>query len=195
MDVDRQATPELPTNLTEIKHLTECLQQQTQVANLCTDVSLALARQPCLRAFLHHCVDALLAHIPLAWVGIWLYEPGRHGFVPLARASRALNSHDGEYELPVGAQTVAKIATSRQRLLSQEAQRDVLLHPEERAWAQREGMSVFVGYPLLVENRVVGVLALFARELLPAVYLDTLGSLALIIGLAIERLPVQEELP
>jgi hypothetical protein len=52
-----------------------------------------------------------------------------------------------------------------------------------------------VGYPLLVENRVVGVLALFARELLPAVYLDALGSLVLIIGLAIERLPDQEKSP
>ena len=83
----------------------------------------------------------------------------------------------------------------RQRLLSQDVQRDPLLHPQERAWAQREGMSVFVGYPLLAEGRVAGVLALFAREPLPEVYLDALGSLALIIALASERLPAQEDLP
>ncbi|TMD84539.1 MAG: PAS domain S-box protein [Chloroflexi bacterium] len=182
-------------DLSENKRLTERLQQQTHVANMCTDVSLALARQPFLRVFLQHCVDALLAHLPLDWVGIWLHEPGRHGFIPQVRASRAPNAHNGEYDLPVGAQTVGRIADLRQRLLSQEVQRDPLLHPQERAWAQREGMSVFVGYPLLAEGRVAGVLALFAREPLPEVYLDALGSLALIIALASERLPAQKDLP
>ena len=56
-------------------------------------------------------------------------------------------------------------------------------------------MSIFVGYPLLVEGHVVGVLALFAREELPEVYLDASGSLALIIALASEHLPVQENHP
>src|SRR5207244_4428769 len=54
-------------DLSENKRLTERLQQQTHVANMCTDVSLALARQPFLRVFLQHCVDALLAHLPLDW--------------------------------------------------------------------------------------------------------------------------------
>lgn len=182
-------------DLSEHKRLTERLQQQTHIANLCTDVGLALARQPFLRDFLHHCVDALLAHLPLDWVGIWLREPGRHGFVPQVGASRTPNAREGEYDLPVGARTVGRIADLRRQLLSQDVQRDPLLHPKERAWAQREDMSFFVGYPLLAEGDVAGVLALFARESLPEVYLDALGSLALIIALASERLPAQEDLP
>jgi PAS domain S-box-containing protein len=180
-------------DLTELRRVSEHLQQQTRVANLYADMSLALARRTSLRAFLQHCVDALLAHVPLDWVGIWAQERGRHGFVPLARASRAFNVHGGEYDLPVGAQTVGKIAASRQRLLSQEAQHDPLLQPQEQAWAQREGMSIFVGYPLLVESGVVGVLALFAREPLPEVILDALGSLALIMAQASERLQAEED--
>jgi PAS domain S-box-containing protein len=179
-------------DLTDLRRLSERLQQQTQVANLYADVSLALARRTSLRVFLQHCVDALLAHVPLAWVGIWVQERGRHGFVPQARACRALNMHGGEFDLPVGAQTVGRIATSRQRLLIQEAQHDPLLHPDEQAWAAREGMSIFVGYPLLVEGRVVGVLALFARVPLPEVLLDALGSLALIMAQANEHLKSAE---
>src|SRR5438874_1874889 len=151
-------------DLSENKRLTERLQQQTHVANMCTDVSLALARQPFLRVFLQHCVDALLAHLPLDWVGIWLHEPGRHGFIPQVRASRAPNAHEGEYDLPVGAQTVGRIANLRQPLLSQEVQCDPLLHPKERAWAQREGMSGVGRYPLVAEGRVAGVVAVYARE-------------------------------
>ncbi len=93
----------------------------------------------------------------------------------------------------MGALTVNRIAVSRQRLLSQEAQHDPQLQPEEQAWATREGMSVFVGYPLLGESGVVGVLALFARGPLPEVFLDGLGSLALIIALAREHIQPEEE--
>jgi hypothetical protein len=181
-------------DLTEVQHVSERLQQQTQVASMYADVSLALARRTSLRVFLQHCVDALLAHVPLAWVGIWMREPCRHGFVPQVRACRAPNAHGGEHDLPVGALTVGKIATSRQPLLSQEAQHDPRLQPQEQTWAGREGMSVFVGYPLLVESRAVGVLALFAREPLPEVLLDALGSLALIIAQASERIQAEEGL-
>jgi PAS domain S-box-containing protein len=171
------------------KRQAERLQQQVHIANLYADVSLALSRQPLVWTFLQHCVDALVAHIPLDWVGIWLREPARHGFVPLARASRTPNGHGGEHDLPLGAQTVRSIADARQRLLTLDAQHNPLLHAEERAWAQREGMSVFVGHPLLTDGRVVGVLALFAREPLADVYLDELWTLALIIALTSERLP------
>ncbi len=175
-------------DLTDLRRLSERLQQQTQVANLYTDVSLALARRTSLRVFLQHCVDALLAHVPLAWVGIWVQERDRHGFVPQARASQVPDGHGGVYDLPVGAQTVKRITTSRQPLLSQDAQHDPRLQTQEQAWAGREGMSIFVGYPLLVESRVGGVLALFAREPLPEVLLDALGSLALIMAQASEHL-------
>jgi GAF domain-containing protein len=97
------------------------------------------------------------------------------------------------YDLPVGAQTVGRIANSRLPLLSQEAQHDPLLQPQEQAWAGREGMSFFAGYPLLVASGVVGVLALFACEPLPEVFLDALGSLSLITAQASERLQAQED--
>ena len=173
------------------KRQAERLQEQAHVANLYADVSLALSRQPLVWVFLQHCVDALVAHLPLDWVGIWLRDPARHGFVPLARASRTPNGHGAEHDLPIGAQTVKKIVDARQRLLTLDAQHDPLLHPKERTWAQREGMRVFVGHPLLSEGRVVGVLGLFAREPLADVYLEELWTLALIIALTSERLPAQ----
>ena len=101
--------------------------------------------------------------------------------------------HGGEYDLPVGVLTLGQIATSRQRLLSQEAQHDARLHPQERAWARRESMSVFVGEPLRVESGVVGVLALFADEPLPEVFLNALSSLTMIIAQAIQCIQAEED--
>jgi signal transduction histidine kinase/CheY-like chemotaxis protein len=64
----------------------------------------------------------------------------------------------------------------------------------DREWARREGMVAFAGYPLIVEDALVGVIGLFARhELGP----DTLGSLASIansVALGIERKRTELEL-
>src|SRR5947209_9247919 len=180
-------------DLTELKRVTESRPQDTQIVNDNLDVSLALARWISWRIFLQHCVDALVAHVPLAWVCIWARERGRYGFVPLARNSRVLSAHGGEYHLPVGVLTVNRIAVSRQRLLSREAQHEPQLQPEEQAWATREGMSFFLGYPLMVESSVVGVLGLFAREPLAEEFIETLGLLALIIAQASERIQPEED--
>jgi hypothetical protein len=60
-------------------------------------------------------------------------------------------------------------------------------------WGQRESMSVFVGEPLLVESGAVRVLALFADEPLPEVFLDALSSLTMIIAQAIQCIQAEED--
>jgi len=51
----------------------------------------------------------------------------------------------------------------------------------------REGMVAFAGYPLLIEDRVLGVLAMFARRPLAEDTLQTLGAIADSLALGIER--------
>jgi len=58
----------------------------------------------------------------------------------------------------------------------------------------REGMVAFAGYPLLLEDRVLGVLALFARRPLAEGILKALGSVADSIALGIERKRAQTAL-
>ena len=43
---------------------------------------------------------------------------------------------------------------------------DVLNDPQisDREWAKQEGMAAFAGYPLMVEDRLIGVVALFSRQ-------------------------------
>ena len=57
-------------------------------------------------------------------------------------------------------------------------------HPE---WPERETMSALAGYPLIVETRLVGVMAMFARQPLNAATLDALGIMALGIASAVQR--------
>jgi signal transduction histidine kinase/CheY-like chemotaxis protein len=78
-------------------------------------------------------------------------------------------------------------------LIAQEKQpyltNDVLseLWIRDKQWAKKEGMVAFAGYPLLVGNKVVGVMAMFARKPLSDVRLQGLELISQTVALAIER--------
>src|SRR5262249_36416672 len=64
----------------------------------------------------------------------------------------------------------------------------------DREWARREGLVAFAGYPLLVEDRLVGVMAMFARHPLSQATLEAMASVANGVALGIERKRADEEL-
>jgi len=57
----------------------------------------------------------------------------------------------------------------------------------DKEWARREGMVSFAGYPLTVEDRLVGVMAMFSRQTLHEDTVHALGSIADTISQTIER--------
>ena len=57
----------------------------------------------------------------------------------------------------------------------------------DQDWARREGMVAFAGHPLIVDDRVVGVMAFFARHALSDAVISALASVADHIALGIER--------
>ncbi|HEY9614812.1 response regulator [Allocoleopsis sp.] len=64
--------------------------------------------------------------------------------------------------------------------------------PQISQW--EEGMLAFAGYPLIVENRLVGVMAIFARYPLTPVTLQAMASIANGIALGIDRFWAEEKL-
>src|SRR5262249_3471542 len=73
---------------------------------------------------------------------------------------------------------------------------DVLNDPRvtDKEWAQRERIVSFAGYPLIVEDRVVGVVAMFARKQLSPDIIDLLASVADLIAQGIDRKQTEGEL-
>ena len=56
----------------------------------------------------------------------------------------------------------------------------------EQDWARREGVAAFAGYPLIVEDRLVGVMAVFTRKVLPQATITTLAAIAESLALGIQ---------
>jgi signal transduction histidine kinase len=94
--------------------------------------------------------------------------------------------------VPVGKFKIGLIAQEAKPHLTND-----VLHDERisnPAWARQQGMIAFAGYPLLADGRVLGVMALFAREPLFDDTLAALSSIADLVAQGIQRKRAEEEL-
>ena len=109
-------------------------------------------------------------------------------------ASSGLYTHlDGAHSrVPLDGSKIWKIAIEGKPVLSNEVIGD-LDFPEQR-WAERENMAAFAGYPLIVENDVVGVIAIFSQRPLSDAAMKALSSVSDNIVLGIERQQAEEAL-
>jgi signal transduction histidine kinase/CheY-like chemotaxis protein/integral membrane sensor domain MASE1 len=78
--------------------------------------------------------------------------------------------------VPLGAFKIGLIAQGRGKTISNDVVHDSRVH--DRTWAARHGLRSFAGLPLVREGEVIGVLAMFSREVLSSHTLETLDLLA-----------------
>ena len=107
---------------------------------------------------LKFCTDAIVRYLNAAFARIWTVSEDRTTLE--LQASSGMYTHlNGPARVPVGKFKIGLIAEEREPHLTN----DVLNDPRvgDREWARREGMIAFAGYPLIVEERVAGVIAMF----------------------------------
>ncbi|MBA2670226.1 MAG: PAS domain-containing protein, partial [Gemmatimonadetes bacterium] len=137
-------------------------------------------------------VEAIVKHLGAAFARIWTVGDG--GTVLTLRASAGLYTHlDGDHSrVPIGMYKIGKIAEERRPHLTNDVPSDPRVSDKE--WAAREGMVAFAGYPLLIEKRLLGVLAMFSRTPLPQESLEALHLVADRVALVIDQKRAQERL-
>ena len=172
-------------DITERKRAEEEIRQRAQLSALGAAVGLALADSDTLAHALQRCAEALVTHLGAAFARIWTLNE-REGVLEL-QASAGLYTHlNGPHgKVPLGQFKIGRIARDRKPHLTN----TVIGDPEvsDQEWARREGMVAFAGHPLIVDGRVVGVMALFARHALSDAVISALASVADHIALGIER--------
>ena len=176
-------------NLTERKQRDAVLAERIALSALKADVAHILTGSDRPREILQPCCEAMLRHLDAAFVRIWTLN-GQEQVLEL-QASAGMYTHiDGPHSrVPVGQFKIGKIAQDRQPHLTNQVIGDPRVGNQE--WARREGMVAFAGYPLVVGDRLVGVLATFARHPFAQTTLDSLAVVADGIAVGIERIEAQ----
>jgi PAS domain S-box-containing protein len=157
------------------------------------DVSVALAeRKGSLQSMLQKSAEALVRHLGVAFARVWTLNPKESLLELQASAGMYTHLNGAHSRVPVGELKIGLIAKERQPHLTNDVCNDPRVSDKE--WAREKGMVAFAGYPLLVEDRVVGVMAMFARHPLTEDTVETIATVAAPIAQGIERKRAEEAL-
>lgn len=169
----------------ERKMAEEAQAESARMASLGADIGTALIQGDSLRDMLQRSASALVKHLDAAFARIWTLDVKEN--VLELQASAGLYTHlDGAHSrVPVGRFKIGLIAEERKPHLTNSVVGDERVGDQD--WARREGMVAFAGYPLIVDNRLVGVMAMFARHTLTQKTLEGMEAVANVIALGIER--------
>ncbi|MBH8577437.1 AAA family ATPase [Nostocaceae cyanobacterium CENA369] len=155
------------------------------------DVDSALAQSDSLPLILHRCVQAVVEHFNAAFARIWTLNKDKN-VLELQASAGMYTRLDGEYSrIPVGTVKIGQIAQERCPLLINNVFDESSIDKE---WAKREGMVAFAGYPILLDEQLVGVIAMFTRHPIPSSNFEALEFSAREIALGIRRKQAEEAL-
>jgi len=168
------------------------LAERARATALAAEVGSALTRGTSLGDMLHSCAAALVRHLDAAFARVWTLNEQTN--VLELQASAGMYTHlDGPHgRVPVGTLKIGRIAQDRKPHVTNQVLGDPRVGDQE--WARREGMISFAGYPLVVGDRVVGVMAFFARHSLSDATVQAMAGIADAIALGIDRMRSEAEL-
>ena len=165
--------------------------RQTRASALRADVAFALAISDTLPNVLQKCAQAFLKHLDAACARLWTLNPDED--LLELQASAGLPPLKGElhHRIPIGRHEVGRIAKER----VPHTIYDLMSDPQagDRDWMKREKLQSFAGFPLLVENRLVGVIGTYFQGPLPEDALELLGAIVDSVGQGIVRKRVEEK--
>lgn len=178
--------------MTERQQTGQVLREQAALAALETEISRAMTRSEGLADMLGHCTEALVRHLDAAFARIWTLNEADNVLELQASAGMYTHINGSHGRVPVGQFKIGLIAQERQPHFTNAVMTDPRVGDKE--WTSREGMVSFAGYPLMVGDRLFGVIAMFARHPSSKFVLQALATIATNIALGFERLQAREAL-
>jgi DNA-binding CsgD family transcriptional regulator len=166
--------------------MTEVLDPTKLLFDLHRGTEIAETFSGCLdpEAIAHRVTDGIVERFDCAFARVWLLEPDR-AYLKLVASSGMYTRIDGRFaRVPMGAYKVGKIAQNRVSFLSNHLADEPWVG--DRNWAIANNIRGFAGYPLEIKGRVVGVLAAFSHQEMPAEFLEFLRMLCTIAAITID---------
>jgi len=194
-------------DITDRKRTEEELEKRAGLSDCVAEVSLSLNLNEPLDLLLQRCVETMAARLGSALVRVWVLGAGdrcetcpnstwcsdRTQCLHLQASAGLSRNLYGEYcRVPLGALKIGRIAQGAGSMLMNDILQDDRL--PNKQWIKENGLQSFAGFPLVVEGRVFGVLALFGRESLSEATLQTVESVCYGVATSIARKRTEDRL-
>jgi PAS domain S-box-containing protein len=182
----------LEDTIVDLSEANKNLAERSTLAEFVATISTTLAEANGLREMLQRCCGAMVEHLGAAFARIWTLNEKKNLLELQASSGMYTHIDGGHARVPVGQFKIGLVASERKPHLTNTVIGDPRVHDQE--WAKREGMVAFAGYPLLIGDQLVGVMATFARKPFSPNTLDAMGSVARSIAVGIQRQLTEAEL-
>ncbi|NEQ20218.1 MAG: PAS domain S-box protein, partial [Microcoleus sp. SIO2G3] len=179
-------------NISDRKQTEAALIERSRQTALAADIGLALTQGSSLSTMLQDCAEAIMRHLDASLVRIWMLNPVDNMLEMQVSAGMFAHLDELPQRIAIGRFKVGRIAAERQPHLSNNLLDDPQLSVLE--WSLLQELAAFAGYPLIVENQLVGVITMFAHHPLTEATFSVFGSAADEIALGIERKQVEQAL-
>ncbi len=166
--------------------------QREQLALLGSEVGDALTSLKPIQERLHLCAEALVHQLDAALARIWTVNESEAMLEMQASAGIHTQTDGTRSRVPVGQYKIGRIAQEARVRFSNQVDKEPDIDDQE--WVRQHGLVSFVGHPLIVEGRVVGVMAFFSRTKLNPDAVHALAGVAKTIAVALDRDRAEREL-
>lgn len=170
--------------LTRVRSLLQGVQQRKLLA-LAADVGEALTRNESLDDALTSCAESVAQHLDATLTRIWITDPGDQFIEP--RASAGMYNYLTKEQPGRGSEPaqMMNIVRSRKPYLTNRVLEDKNFVNQD--WLRDEGIVSFAAHPLMIGDKPVGLLTMYARKSLGDEVVTALAAVADGIALGIER--------
>ncbi|MDB6108254.1 MAG: Blue-light-activated protein [Pedosphaera sp.] len=165
--------------------------EQAGLAAFGAEVGLALTQRDSLSAILYRCADSMVRFLNVHLARIWILHPADKMLHLKASAGAINDVQSHENPLATLSPDQCLIGDGKPILVNRVAD-DPRVPGQD--WVRREGVVAYSGYPLMLENRLLGLVSIFSLTPLSEAVLQGMSSVANGIALCIERKRSEEAL-
>ncbi len=188
----KQLTTALTERQTELCQANQQLLERSRLSALAAEVGVALGQGGALPGSLHRCMQIIAQQLEADCAGIWTFNQTHEILELQALAGQSPYIDTIASSITLGSSILSNIAQNQHPYLTNNVASDGCLSIEE--WGDCKQLVAFAGYPLVVEQRLVGTLAFFSRQPLSSIAHTMLEWIASSIAVAIDRSWAREEL-
>jgi PAS domain S-box-containing protein len=166
--------------------------QVSSLPMLRAEMGVALTSKGDLQSLLQRCTETIVRNSGIPLAQVWTLNRLQKILALQASSRECDRIQYGEQQIDPNTSLVGKVARSRVTYRNNDVAHDSDV--ANREWLRNEGFVAFAGHPLIVEDRLVGVLAVWGREPLLDQLVDELQLLAPELALFVDRKEAEKSL-
>ncbi|MBP0012494.1 MAG: PAS domain S-box protein [Roseofilum sp. SBFL] len=179
-------------DISERKQAEAVLLERSQLSSLAAEIGKTLGQGGDLPALLDRCTQILIEQLEAIGARIWTFDAESQMLELQALAGSITLTDPLQARIPLGISVIGFIATRQQAYCTNHTANDVCIGAP--AWISDQQIQAFAGYPLILEERLLGVLAVLGRNPFSEDLYQMLAWISDAIALAIDRSWARTEL-